>query len=120
MTPARLSSVLRSVADRLDRSKKPSKSAVSRELRRVLAAMATIKVTVGEEGETHTRFMVERDGVISSGLMPHDPDEDDIEDLVGDPQILRAATAAYDGQAQTFELTDEELEERGDGNWSAP
>ncbi len=90
------------------------------ELRRVLAAMATIKVTVGEDGETHTRFTVERDGVVSSALMPHDPDEGDIEDLVGDPQILRAATAAYDGQSQVFELTDEELEELGDGNWAAP
>lgn len=39
MTPACLSSVLRSVASRIDASKNPSRSAVAAELRRVLAAV---------------------------------------------------------------------------------
>jgi hypothetical protein len=82
--------------------------------------METIKVTVEDVSDTHTRFTVERAGSVSSGLMPHDPDEGDIEELTGDPWILRAATAAYDGDADAFELTDEELEERGDGFWGRP
>ncbi len=44
----------------------------------------------------------------------------DVEELVGDPWILKAATAAWDGESTSFEITDEELEERGDGNWSPP
>lgn len=39
MNPVRLSFALRSVADRIDRSLRPSRSAVAAELRRVLAAM---------------------------------------------------------------------------------
>ncbi len=79
-----------------------------------------IKVTVGEEGETHTRFTVEREGAVSSALMPHDPDEDEVLELSGDAGILWAATGAWDGVAAAFELTDEELEEQGGGYWSRP
>lgn len=82
--------------------------------------MATIKVTVEEATDTHTRFTVDRDGAVSTGLMPHDPDEGDIEELTGDPWILRAATCAYDGDADAFELTDEELEDQGGGYWGRP
>lgn len=39
LSPSRLSSALRSISDRIDRSKMPSRSAVAAELRRVLAAM---------------------------------------------------------------------------------
>ncbi len=77
-----------------------------------------IKITIKEETETHSRVTVDRDGVVSSAMMPNDPDEDDVLELVGDVWILTAATAAYDGTADTFELTDAELSERGDGNWA--
>ena len=45
ISPARLSAVLRSVADRISRSERPSRSAVASELRRVLAAMETDDIT---------------------------------------------------------------------------
>lgn len=41
LSPSRLSAVLRSISGRIDRSARPSRSAVAAELRRVLAAMGT-------------------------------------------------------------------------------
>jgi len=80
-----------------------------------------IKITIQESTGTakHSRVTVVRDGVRSSGLLPHDPDEDDILELEGDPRILNAAAASWDGIREEWELTDEELEEQGDGHWSA-
>jgi hypothetical protein len=43
LSPSRLSARLRSVADRIDRSRLPSRSAVAAELRRVLAAVGDNK-----------------------------------------------------------------------------
>lgn len=79
----------------------------------------TIKIRVEETDGTHSRFTVERDGVTSSGLMPHDG-EGDVLELVGDADILWAATCAYDGLDEGWEMTDEELEEQGGGFWSRP
>lgn len=80
----------------------------------------TIKIKVEEVSDTHSRFTVERDGVTSSGLMPHNPDEDEAEDVTGDPWILQAAAAAYDGESEEWEMTDSELEDQGGGYWSPP
>lgn len=82
-----------------------------------------IKVTIkeGAPDETHTRVTAVRDGVESSGMVPDCWDSgDEILELKGDPAILLAAAAAWDGLREEFELTDEELEEQGDGHWSAP
>lgn len=46
MNPVRLSAVLRSISDRIDASKRPSRTLVAAELRRVLAAMDPGSVSV--------------------------------------------------------------------------
>ncbi len=76
-----------------------------------------IRITVGDCTDTHTRVTVDRDGAVSSALMPHDPDEDEPLELVGDVRILLAASAVYDGKNDVYEMTDAELCERGDGRW---
>lgn len=50
MTPSRLSSVLRSFADKIDRSSRPSRSSVASELRRVLAAMGQKTICLDASG----------------------------------------------------------------------
>jgi hypothetical protein len=93
---------------------------IDRMAKRVASGKVRIKVEEGHS-DTHARVTVERAGVKSSALMPLDPDDGDVEELEGDIWILKAAVAAWDGtEEEEFELTDEELEERGDGNWSPP
>jgi hypothetical protein len=56
MKPSRLSAALRSVADRIDRSKSPSRAAVAAELRSVLASVAggdLVQNTCSKCGERH-------------------------------------------------------------------
>ncbi len=76
-----------------------------------------MKITV-EEGEEHCRVTVERDGTTHTGLVPTDWDNGaEVLELRGDPAILLAAAACWDGQTVEREMTDDELEEQGDGHW---
>jgi hypothetical protein len=51
MDPVRLSAHLRSVADRIDRSERPSRAAVAAEVRRVLAAMGEKTISLDASGD---------------------------------------------------------------------
>lgn len=77
MTPSRLSSVLRSISDRILASKAPSRSAVSRELRLVLAAMGSssgpTKVVVCESwDEGEARSAAKKFNAVAIGQGPFD------------------------------------------------
>jgi hypothetical protein len=78
-----------------------------------------MRITV-KEGDEHCEITVERDGAVHRGLVPTDRDHGaEILELQGDPRILLAAAACWDGLWAEREVTDEELEEQGDGHWAA-
>jgi len=75
-------------------------------------AAASVRVT--EDPNTVT---VEHLGKVHSGTWPEDADEGEWQDVVGDVNLLRAAMTAWNGEP-SFEVSPQELSERGGGWWS--
>ena len=80
--------------------------------------MDTIKVHITEDDLGHT-VRVEYEGQVHRAVWPDDKDMGDLEQVVGDANLLSAALYAWSGEDE-FEITPEELAEEGGGYWAPP
>ena len=118
-SPSQVSSELRRIASSLEKSRNPSREAVSRALKRVIASVGDselLKVNIDDgknfisvryKGNVHAAKFVENLDELQDG-------KPDLVNVVGEPWIIRAALMAWSGPSQ-FELTPQELVEAASG-----
>ena len=116
LRPSDISTRLRKIASRLDASTSPDRTRVATALRTVLAAVGepAVRVVVSEDPNFVT---VEYLGKVHSAKWPDDADSGELEDVVGDEALIRAALTAWEGDNE-FELPASEFAARSGGWWS--